>query len=76
MPIADKFYQRGESMSNLTYQKARAILAKHISEPHLLLHSLAVAAAMGERTVFWPQTKRIERRTSRRYKCESPSHFI
>jgi len=35
-------------MSNLTYQKARAILAKHISEPHLLLHSLAVAAAMGE----------------------------
>ena len=31
----------------LTLDQARTILAKHCTEPHLLLHALAVSAAMG-----------------------------
>ncbi len=34
-------------MSTLTINKARAIIAANVSEPHLLLHALAVSAAMG-----------------------------
>lgn len=35
-------------MNNLTYPQAKTILCKHVTEPHLLNHSLAVSAAMGE----------------------------
>ena len=31
----------------LTMDQARTILAKHVQEPHLLTHALAVSAAMG-----------------------------
>lgn len=34
-------------MAQLTMEQARAILAKHVQEPHLLTHALAVSAAMG-----------------------------
>ncbi len=34
-------------MSVLTLTKARTIIEKHVKEPHLLLHALAVSAAMG-----------------------------
>ncbi len=34
-------------MTRLTKQKAGEILAKHVSEPHLLTHALAVSMAMG-----------------------------
>ena len=34
-------------MAQLTMDQARTILAKHVQEPHLLTHALAVSAAMG-----------------------------
>ena len=34
-------------MAELTLEKARALLAKHVTEPHLFNHALAVSAAMG-----------------------------
>lgn len=34
-------------MSKLTLEKAKEILAKHTTEPHLFLHAAAVSAAMG-----------------------------
>lgn len=34
-------------MARLTLDKAKAILLKHVSEPHLLNHALAVSSAMG-----------------------------
>ena len=34
-------------MAKLTMEQAKRILAKHVQEPHLLTHALAVSAAMG-----------------------------
>ena len=34
-------------MAKLTLEKARALLKKHVTEPHLFNHALAVSAAMG-----------------------------
>jgi len=34
-------------MAQLTLEKAKEILKKHVSEPHLFSHALAVSAAMG-----------------------------
>lgn len=34
-------------MSKLTLEKAKEILKKHTTEPHLFLHATAVSAAMG-----------------------------
>ncbi len=34
-------------MAKLTMEQAKTILAKHVQEPHLLTHALAVSAAMG-----------------------------
>ena len=34
-------------MAQLTMDQARTILAKHVQEPHLLTHALAISAAMG-----------------------------
>ena len=34
-------------MAKLTMEQAKTILAKHVQEPHLLTHAIAVSAAMG-----------------------------
>ena len=34
-------------MAKLTLEKAQALLKKHVTEPHLFNHALAVSAAMG-----------------------------
>ena len=34
-------------MATLTLENAKTILAKHVTEPHLFTHALAVSAAMG-----------------------------
>ena len=34
-------------MAQLTLEKAKEILKKHVSEPHLFSHALAVSSAMG-----------------------------
>lgn len=34
-------------MARLTMEQAKTIIAKHVHEPHLIVHALAVSAAMG-----------------------------
>jgi putative nucleotidyltransferase with HDIG domain len=44
--LYSSFIQKGSSFM-LTFEQAQTILRKHVREPHLLNHALAVSAAMG-----------------------------
>lgn len=44
-------------MSALTMEKAKTILQKHVTEPHLLLHAQAVSAAMGAMAEHFQEDK-------------------
>lgn len=44
-------------MGNLTLERAREILAKHTTQPHLFLHAKAVSAAMGAMAEYFSGDK-------------------
>ena len=42
-------------MAKLTLERARTLVAEHVREPHLLVHALAVSAAMGRMAAHFGQ---------------------
>ncbi len=44
-------------MTNLTKAKAAAILGKHVSQEHLILHAKSVSAAMGAMALYFGEEK-------------------
>lgn len=50
-------------MWNLTMEQARGILAQHITQEHLLSHSLAVSCAMGEMAGHFSEDEELWRAT-------------
>jgi len=46
-------------MADFTLEKAKSIIAKHITEPHLIVHSTAVSAAMGAMATHFGEDKEL-----------------
>ena len=46
-------------MADFTLEQAKSIIAKHITEPHLIVHSTAVSAAMGAMATHFGEDKEL-----------------
>ena len=44
-------------MSELTLARAKEILNKHVTEPHLFIHAAAVSGAMGALAEYFGENK-------------------
>ena len=62
-------------MAKLTMEKAKALIAANVTEPHLITHAVAVSSAMGAMAEFKLEKKNFDRR-QRFANCGFGSAFV